>query len=118
MKQILGHIYKDLLKSFKESQEKYKKIQEQYDNMFFVNENGKNTLKPEVQIKDIKLLTETIIKIRDNYKEALQELDLMHQREEELENQIEDTKKFLYDFEDKLEMKLPKFFRDLYNLDG
>lgn len=86
-------------------------------NMVVVDSFGKKSLRPNVKEKDIKMVSEAIVKIKDNYKGLLNEMETMKQREANTEQKYIKTREKFILFAKDLGIKMPQFFKDFYQLE-
>jgi hypothetical protein len=87
-------------------------------NLFTVDSSGKKRLRPNVKEKDIEMLSAAILKIETNFKEVMSEMALMEQREAVLDSKYSKTRDGFIMFSKDSGVKLPKFLKDFYQIDG
>jgi hypothetical protein len=93
-------------------------LQNLMTNFFVLDSTGKKRLRPNVKEKDIEMLSDAILKIETNFKEVMSEMALMQQREAVLDSKYSKTRDGFIMFAKDTGVKIPKFFKDFYQIDG
>ena len=101
-----------------QSKEQLKVLQNILDNFFITQPSGKRHLRPNVKEKDIQMLSDAIITIRNNYKDIIKEINLMEERKSNLSDNWQKTRDMFVVFSKESGIQLPKFFKDYYLIDG
>lgn len=108
----------DLQQRVQEAKEQMNVLRNLLANLYTQDSSGNKQLRPNVKEKDIQMLSEAIVKIKTNYKDIAQEMNVMQERETNLDAKYNKTRDKFTLFAKETGVELPSFIKDFYQIDG